>query len=187
MFTQIINGARKEQRVLVETDHAIAFVPYAINRAYETWVVSKTSPDMANEKHMHEIADAIRQVLLALYHLKSDPDYNSIVRQAAMDSANPNEWYRWHVVITPHSKFSKWAGIKGYGDFVPIMGTPEEHAQELKSCLTIPAPLASSDIARSKKGSVPRTTVKNQRKRLIQSGLVWVVVACGLSWYVNNR
>lgn len=135
---------------------------------------------------MHEIAAAIRQVLLALYHLKSDPDYNSIVRQAAMDSANPNEWYRWHVVITPHSKFSKWAGIKGYGDFVPIMGTPEEHAQELKSCLTIPAPVASISIARSK-GSVPRTTVKNQRKRLIQSGLVWVVVACGLSWYVNNR
>ena len=190
IFDQVIKGAQSDHRVLVETEHTIAFIPYAVNRSYETWIVSKTSPDMANELYMDEMSNTIRQVLLAMYHLKNDPDYNSIVRQAVPLSNEPNEtatseWYRWHVVVTPHGKNSTWAGIKGYGDFVPITGTPEEHVQHLRAHLSMVVPTPTSPDRSSSEGSGGGGggggDMYVRRRRLLLSGIAVAAIAVGVS------
>ncbi len=176
LFTHLIHGARTDGRVVIETEHTIAFIPFAINRSYETWIVSKTSPTMECEKYMNEMSNTIRKVLLALYHLQNDPDYNSIVRQAPVSSITmngqttlPKDWYRWHVVVTPHGKTGRWAGIKGYGDFVPISGTPEEQTLQLKECLRYPCPESTS------------TQVNKSRTILLA-----LVVFFGVSWCIKK-
>ena len=150
IFDHVMSSARADNRILIETEHAIAFIPFAVQRSYETWIMSKTCAKMEDEKYMEEIAELVRRSLLMLYHLKDDPDYNAIVRQAVpvldLDDDKMSDWYRWHVCVIPHRKQSKWAGIKGYGDFVPVTGTPEQHAATMRTCLDMPAPVfASSD------------------------------------------
>ena len=160
IFDAVIDGARKDGRIVYETENAISIIPYAVNRSYETWIISKTSGCIDTETHMNEMADVIRRSLLMLYNSIDDPDYNSIVRNAIdikeMHNVDVNKWYKWHVVVTPHGKTSTWGGIKGYGDFVPITGTPEEHAENLRMCIDMPSPLQS--ILLNEKIKVSATT-----------------------------
>ena len=183
IFDHVMDGARDDNRVLLETQHAIAFVPYAQNRSYEIWVVSKTSPDMRDEEYMDEMADMIRKCLLMLYCHLDDPDYNSIVRQSteslSFQTASPaKDWYRWHVVITQHGKRSRWAGIKGYGDFVPVNGTPEEHAEQLREHSEVCSPLQLS--ATEKETSTLRVSSDIKQGRIIAAGFGVVMLACEL-------
>ena len=77
-----------------------------------------------------------------LYAALDDPDYNIMLRNGPSrptdapgdtDEAPIADWYCWHLVIIPHGG-GDWAGIKGYGGFSAIKGTPEEHAQQLREC-----------------------------------------------------
>ena len=157
-FDEAIDEARSAGRVLVENDACAVFVPFAVERAYEMWVVSKTpgATDLSHEEEhaVASIAVACRDALALLYHEKDDPSYNLLVRSAPLADAAGNaagdtagdvedvadvddpegyrQWYRWHVVIIPHQVDSHWAGIKGYGDFIPSEGTPEDHAAALR-------------------------------------------------------
>ena len=157
IFDHVMSSARADNRILIETEHAIAFIPFAVQRSYETWIMSKTCAKMEDEKYMEEMAELVRRSLLMLYHLKDDPDYNAIVRQAVpvlnLDDDKMSDWYRWHVCVIPHGKQSKWAGIKGYGDFVPVTGTPEQHAATMRTCLDMPVPVFASSDGESESGS----------------------------------
>lgn len=126
--------ARRHKRVLVENDFCVAFVPFQLERHHEMWIMSKSSPNMQQEPHIHAVASALHDCLKMLYLAKDDIDYNLIVRQSAVDAGLDSARYKWHVCVIPHIRTSNWAGIKAYGDLVPIRGSPEQHAEDLLLC-----------------------------------------------------
>lgn len=165
-FDIVMEEAREDGRVLVENEGCMAFLPYAQHRAYETWVVSKCNSAhiIDCEPQIELFAEAVRVALKMLYQERGDPSYNLLVRQwgtasAAADcgdvgggvdgdDANAELWYRWHAVILPHSIRGNWAGIKGYGDFIPVRGTPEDHAERLRAWMHQPFEHKQEDLKR---------------------------------------
>lgn len=166
-FDVALDEAREDGRVLVENDACAALVPYAQDRPYEVWVVSKCpdAPSLEREPRIEGCAEGVRRALKMLYQERSDPSYNLLVRQCGTtheaaegddadddmdgeDDDHPEQWYRWHVVILPHFVGGTWAGIKGYGDFIPVKGTPEDHAERLRAWLHRPFEHEPKDLKR---------------------------------------
>ena len=144
-FDMAIEEARDAGRILVENSGCAAFVPYGLDRSYEIWIVSKCkgADTMVKEPRIEKFAECVRLSLKMLYQERDDPPYNMIVRQSPTQAPGggggakgegpaASLWYRWHAVILPHNAQSSWAGVKGYGNFVPMTGTPEDHSEQLR-------------------------------------------------------
>ena len=101
----------------------MAFVPFALERHYEMWVMSKSCATLQDETHLDSMSVTLKQCLKMLYLLKNDSDYNLLVRQAAVNEhpqhgthGHPqSSFYRWHICVIPHRPGTRWAGIKAYG------------------------------------------------------------------------
>ena len=135
----------KVDRLVCQNELMVAFVPHAQDRASEMWIMPRRQCHnfaMATEEEVDALALLARNCLKMLYACHDDPDYNIVMRTApANDSDQPgdqqkepmSDWYRWHLVIIPHDNLWAWGGIKGYGGFTEVQGTPEQHACELRS------------------------------------------------------
>ena len=135
-------GDPQKDRHLFINEHMLAFVPHAQERKDEIWIMPKRqchSFALATPEEVDDLALAARSCLGMLYAARDDPDYNILMRNAPTLEQNApgdpetepiSDWYRWHLVIIPHS--GAWGGIKGYGGFTPTAGTPEQHAMEIR-------------------------------------------------------
>jgi UDPglucose--hexose-1-phosphate uridylyltransferase len=136
-------GDVEKDRMLLQNDAVVAFVPHAQERANEIWIVPRRqchSFALATEAEVEQLALAARSCLGMLYAAHDDPDYNILMRSAPCNPGDAPgdsetepiaEWYRWHLVIIPHA--GEWGGIKGYGGFSEVSGTPEQHARTLRA------------------------------------------------------
>jgi UDPglucose--hexose-1-phosphate uridylyltransferase len=124
---------RKEgNRLVIETDHFITFVPYAAITPFHTWVVPKRHTACFGDIREEEIKDLalnLRDTLARLYYGLGDPDHNYSIR-----SNRPNdkdlEYSHWYLTIIP--RLSKAAGFElGSGMFInPSL--PEDNAGFLR-------------------------------------------------------
>ena len=193
-FDVAIKEAREDGRMLFENNGCAAFVPYGLDKCCEIWVVSKCAEadTLAKEPCIDLCAEGVRQSLKMLYQEKDDPPYNLLVRQnrtqwaaAATATAGVDggrcPWYRWHAVILPHNVHSRWAGVKGYGNFVPMTGTPEDHARQLRQWrdrpfehVPAPPPAVVDEFAQ-------------QRGRALASGACALLLAVGVGLLSRSR
>ena len=116
-------GDDAADRLLLQNEHVVAFVPHAQERAYEMWIMPRRQChhfSEATEEEVNALALASRSCLKMLYACNDDPDYNILMRTAPSrkidQPGNPKTepmtlWYRWHLVIIPHD--NEWGGIKG--------------------------------------------------------------------------
>eukprot|EP01047_Picozoa_sp_COSAG01_P067397 COSAG01_NODE_9511_length_2425_cov_2.271711_1_plen_672_part_00 len=138
-------GSGKVSRMLAQDEHFVAFVPHAQERANEMWIMPRRQCHSfvnATRAEMDALALMCRSCLRMLYLCHDDPDYNILMRTAPTSKTDqPGDadiepmslWYRWHLVIIPHDNHWAWGGIKGYGGFTEVQGTPEQHAAQLRS------------------------------------------------------
>eukprot|EP01047_Picozoa_sp_COSAG01_P019331 COSAG01_NODE_1071_length_11863_cov_36.887623_11_plen_418_part_00 len=149
IFDEIVRKTEEDkERVLVAGRHVLAFVPNAVEKRNEVWIVprkynggSGASFGTASSEVVAEVATTCRQCLAMLYRAENDPDYNLVLRNAPvrpgvdipdMTPEKVDEWYRWHLVIIPHCGDSIFAGVKAYGGFSALSGMPEDHAAALR-------------------------------------------------------
>lgn len=132
--------SREGTRVLVETEHAIAFIPVCARYPYETWIAPKRRAaylyDLSKEE-LNDLALVLKTVLMKFDKLWDKPfPYLMTLFQAPTDGASHKDKHL-HFLITPpyrtKDRLKYLAGTElGAGVFVND-SLPEEKAAELKA------------------------------------------------------
>ena len=139
---------RQKLRLVAETEHFVAFCPFASRFPYETWILPREHEsrfDPVSDAELAELAGFFRQTLARLAQTLSDPPYNFLLHTApCRDAGLP--YYHWHFEIIP--KLIRVAGFEwGTGFFINPM-PPETAARMLRS---------TSDEAAAPVPSAPRS------------------------------
>jgi UDPglucose--hexose-1-phosphate uridylyltransferase len=122
-----------EERIVLETDHFIAFVPYAAFSPFHTWLLPKRhqpSFPQASDDEMEDLARVLQAVLKKLYVGLDNPDFNYVMR-CLPGAPRKNAFFHWYLSIVP--RVSKAAGFElGSGMYINT-SLPEESAQFLRN------------------------------------------------------
>lgn len=128
----IKNELHEKDRIVVENDKFVAFIPYAAMVPYETWILPlqhATSFSDLYEEDINPLAEILRSVLAKFYYSLNNPDYNYCIRSVPHYSAC-EPYYHWHIQIIP--RITTIAGFEiGSGMSINIT-LPEESAKFLR-------------------------------------------------------
>ena len=134
IYCTIIEDEQKHRiRIVQETEHFIAFCPYASVSPYEVSIFPKRHTSnfgAINAEEQCDLAYILKQVLLRLKMLLDDPDYNYYIRSVTTCDGMV-QYYHWYMTILP--RISHSAGFElGSGIFINT-SNPEFCAKELRS------------------------------------------------------
>ncbi len=120
-------------RVVLETEHFIAFIPYAALSAFHIWIFPKRHVGSFSDISEDEISDLslnLKTMLAKLYYGLNDPDYNYTIRSnRPQDFAS--EYFHWYISVVP--RLSTAAGFEmGSGMFINS-AMPEKSAEFLRN------------------------------------------------------
>jgi len=104
LFCDMVNQETEEQsRVVLETEHTIAFAPFAARFPFEVWVLPRRHVpafESTGAVEQRDLARVLRGVLRRLDAALADPAYNVLLHTAPFaDGESP--FYHWHLEITP--------------------------------------------------------------------------------------
>jgi UDPglucose--hexose-1-phosphate uridylyltransferase len=94
--------ALDRQRVILDTPNFLAFVPYAAEVPFETWIVPKrhhTDFEQITEEEQVDLASILQTFLIRLRDTLHDPDYNYIINSSIRRGAD--EYLHWYVRVRP--------------------------------------------------------------------------------------
>lgn len=133
VYCDILEHELKEgTRVVMENRHFAAFIPYAAEVPFETWIVPKTHrSDFGDisEEEKADFSEALRHVLARLYEKLKDPDYNYVLYSSARyRSGEPR--LHWYLQIRP--KLMTRAGFEIGSGMSINPSIPEEDAAFLR-------------------------------------------------------
>jgi UDPglucose--hexose-1-phosphate uridylyltransferase len=145
LFLDVIAAEQRDaQRILMETNHAIAFVPQFARYAYEVYVMPKAlRPSLADlsAAEIHDLAVTLQTVLIKYDNLFQMPfPYLLAIHQAPTDGADHSE-FQLHIELQPPLRqpglLKFLAGPElGGGNFLSDT-SPEEKAAELQAASEI--------------------------------------------------
>ena len=141
VFCEILDEELKDSsRVVMVTEHFVAFCPYAGRFPFEIWVVPRR-----HDSHYENIAPLALEDLgalmkLLLHNLEEKlerPPYNYIIHSSPFDHPGLLH-YHWHIEIIP--RLTQVAGFEwGTGFYInPV--PPEQAAEQLRAELPSSAP-----------------------------------------------
>jgi UDPglucose--hexose-1-phosphate uridylyltransferase len=93
---------RDGRRVVLENDSFAAFVPFAADAPFETWIMPKRhQADFGRISHQEklDLTSALHDILRRLYNKLNDPDYNYIINSSARKTGDPE--LHWYLRIRP--------------------------------------------------------------------------------------
>ncbi|HNX90467.1 MAG TPA: galactose-1-phosphate uridylyltransferase [Candidatus Omnitrophota bacterium] len=97
---------KDKERMVLETENFVAFVPYAAVGPFLVWIVPKrhmASFDATNDTELRDFAVALKTVLAKIYTGLNNPDFNFTVR--SMPTKESGEGYfHWALVMYPRIK-----------------------------------------------------------------------------------
>jgi UDPglucose--hexose-1-phosphate uridylyltransferase len=116
------------ERVVVESDLFVSFMPFASRSPFETWIVPKEHScffDQIQKNQVQDLSRILKSTLQLLKRALDDPPYNFVIHTTPYDGTGNVPYYHWHIEITP--KLTQTAGFEwGTGFF--INPTPPEQA-----------------------------------------------------------
>jgi len=119
-------------RVVLETDHFVAFCPYAPRFPFETWILPLKHRSHFEESDAAEIRNLAwvqRAILRKIDKVLEHPPYNWMVHSSPVqDAALPH--YHWHIEIIP--RLTRVAGFEWGSGFYINPTPPEEAAKFLR-------------------------------------------------------
>jgi UDPglucose--hexose-1-phosphate uridylyltransferase len=134
VFCEVLRQEREAgQRVFLENDNVVAFVPYASRFPFETWLLPKRHGAAFEEapRPVHDsMAAAIKGVIERLNRALDSPAYNFIVHSAPFGEDVAHSFH-WHVELMP--RLSRTAGFEWGTGFYINPTAPEEAAQVLRN------------------------------------------------------
>jgi UDPglucose--hexose-1-phosphate uridylyltransferase len=140
LHDMIINELKNGERIILENDHAIAFIPECARYPYETWISCKKPHSWLFQLDQDELlgmADILKKLVTIFDKLwdRTFP-YLMIFYQAPLDDDN-YDYFHFYIQITPpyrsRERLKYLAGTElGAGVFVND-SLPEDKAAELRS------------------------------------------------------
>ncbi|MFO0944749.1 MAG: galactose-1-phosphate uridylyltransferase [Planctomycetota bacterium] len=94
---------RQGVRIADESEHFVAFCPFASRFPCEVWVFPKSACSRFEEhpvREMREFGGFVKGLLIRLEGLLPSPAYNYFIHSAPFDG-NSHAYYHWHLEITP--------------------------------------------------------------------------------------
>jgi UDPglucose--hexose-1-phosphate uridylyltransferase len=132
VYCEILNKEKTKERVILETEHFISFVPFAAKSPFEIWVLPKkhgSSYDCITADDTKELGFVMKQILGKLYKALKDPGYNFIILSAPCHEEDL-EYFHWYIQIIP--RVAQVAGFElGTGIYINTV-IPEEAAKFLR-------------------------------------------------------
>jgi UDPglucose--hexose-1-phosphate uridylyltransferase len=120
------------ERIVFDSEHFIAFVPYAALSPFHLWLFPKrhsSSFDDSTDPEIDDLALNLKTVLAKLYHGLGNPNFNYCIRSVPTDEQQ-TDYFHWYLAIIP--KVSQTAGLElGSGIFVNT-ALPEASAKFLR-------------------------------------------------------
>jgi UDPglucose--hexose-1-phosphate uridylyltransferase len=133
VFCDIVRQERADaERIVIETDHFIAFAPYAARFPFESWVLPKQHAshfDTIAPSAMQNLASVMQRLLRKIDQTLEKPAYNFVVHTAPIQEPALSH-YHWHIEIIP--KLTRVAGFEWGSGFYINPTPPEEAAQFLR-------------------------------------------------------
>ncbi|MBM4046217.1 MAG: galactose-1-phosphate uridylyltransferase [Planctomycetes bacterium] len=123
---------RSQTRIVVSSDHFVAFEPYAARFPFETWVLPKVHSshfEDLTEPQRFDLAVVLKRTLGKIEKALQMPPYNYIIHSAPFIEPSMKHFH-WHFEIIP--RLTKMAGFEwGTGFYInPV--PPEAAAQDLR-------------------------------------------------------
>lgn len=120
------------ERIIVDSQHFVAFHPYAALSPFHTWIFPRRhmpSFDEISDAEILDLASTLKTFLAKLYHGLGNPDFNFSIRSIPTNDRN-KEYFHWYLAIIP--RVSRTAGFEmGSGMFINTV-PPEESARFLR-------------------------------------------------------
>ncbi len=121
------------RRVILETKHFLAIIPYAAYSPFHTWIIPRRHESSflrTTDDELADLGNILHQMLRKLYVGLRDPDFNYVIRSAPLQDDGRN-YLHWYVTIVP--RVTRSAGFElGSGMFINTT-LPEESAAFLRS------------------------------------------------------
>lgn len=128
----IKNEIEEKERIILQNEKFIAFVPYAASVPYEIWILPKrheASLADLQPDDVSNLAQVLQKILAKLYHSLNNPDYNYCINSLPHYSYS-GPYYHWHIQILP--RLTTRAGFEiGSGININV-ALPEESAKFLR-------------------------------------------------------
>ena len=106
-------------RVVLESEHFVAFIPYAALSPFHTWIFPKRHSGCFGEAtplELDDLAVVLKTILKKLYIGLANPDYNYSIRTATPADAQARHLH-WYMAIIP--RITKTAGFElGTGMYI---------------------------------------------------------------------
>ncbi len=134
VFCQMLDDElHGESRLVAESEHFVAFVPYAAFTPFHIWIVPcRHESNFLNstEQELTDLGLLLKLVFHKLYFGLNDPDYNYAIRTAPTRDVG-QDYLHWYMTIIP--RVSNVAGFElGSGMFINTT-LPEDCAEFLRS------------------------------------------------------
>lgn len=135
VFCDLISAEiENKERLVFENEDFVAFCAYAARFPFETWVLPKKHQSdftMISKSERFNLGEILGRIFKALDQKIHDPDYNFYIHTAPPREGSPDQYYHWHLEISP--RLAKLGGFElGGGDFIGVV-SPEKAAFFLKS------------------------------------------------------
>lgn len=133
MCETIRNEQQDIERIIHESEHFMAFVPFAALSPFHLWIFPKRHASSfadINEEEIKDLAVTLKIILLKLYHGLDNPDFNYVLRSEGPKGLSRDNFH-WYISIVP--RVINVSGIElGSGIYINL-SIPEEIAEFLRN------------------------------------------------------
>ncbi len=134
LFCDMLRQEMQEKtRVVAENNYFIAFCPFVSRFSFEMWVLPKVHHSFycaISPAEIAGLARILKDVLLRLRLVLSDPAYNFIVHTSPINHEGELAHYHWHIEIMP--TLTRVAGFEWGTGFYVVSTPPELAAKYLR-------------------------------------------------------
>lgn len=134
LFCDMVNQESEEQsRVVVETDHMLAFAPFAARFPFEVWLLPRrhvAAFEHTGPVEQRDLARVLHAVLRKLDACLAEPAYTLLLHTAPA-SETDSPYFHWHLELTPRLAVAT-ASFEGGSGFYVNPVPPEDAARFLR-------------------------------------------------------
>jgi UDPglucose--hexose-1-phosphate uridylyltransferase len=130
--------ARERERLVLESERAVTFCPWASRAPFETWIVPRehrSSFETAGAEDLRAVAEAVRTILRKIDVALEEPAFHLFLHTMPLREP-PNDFFHWHVELKP--VLSQHAGFEWATGCYINPTPPEEAASFLRQTEVFP-------------------------------------------------
>lgn len=125
--------AQAKERVLLESDHFLSFLPFASRFPFEIWVLPKRHAkdfESLTEEEKGDLAILLKRVTHKIQVGLNDPSYNLYIHSDGFDDG-AGGYYHWHIEMIP--RLTTLAGFEMGSGMMINIASPEKAVKILTS------------------------------------------------------